>query len=324
MPEVRQVFSHRRRRTARSARRRAARQDHARRTSANASLGDIKDDIRDAPRRHAAAEDDKVADPEFMQGAPTQAPINVFVRGDDMDELQRLSDEIGRAHPQRSRARSTSDSTLESRPAGDGRARQSRAAPPTWASASARVAMQLRGMVEGVVPTRLRDGDKEYDIRVRLAPEFRNDFEAIARAPLYSPTGAARPHGRHRPDGARRRPEQHRPRTAPRGRPRSASTWPGLRRSATSPPTSQRVMDGLTMPPNFEWGFAGDVELMQESARGHGAGAAAGGRLHLHRAGVAVRVVPRAVPHHALAAARARRRAAAMLLARARTSACPP
>ena len=52
------------------------------------------------------------------------------------------------------------------------------------------VAMQLRGMVEGIVPTRLREDDKEYDIRVRLAPEFRNDFEAIARTPLYSPTGA--------------------------------------------------------------------------------------------------------------------------------------
>ena len=52
------------------------------------------------------------------------------------------------------------------------------------------VAMQLRGMVEGIVPTRLREDDKECDIRVRLAPEFRNDFEAIARTPLYSPTGA--------------------------------------------------------------------------------------------------------------------------------------
>ena len=53
------------------------------------------------------------------------------------------------------------------------------------------VAMQLRGMVEGVVPTRLRDGDREHDIRVRLAPEYRNNPEAMLRAPLYSPTGAA-------------------------------------------------------------------------------------------------------------------------------------
>ena len=29
---------------------------------------------------------------------------------------------------------------------------------------------------------------------------------------------------------------------------------------------STAVMAGVQMPPNFEWGFAGDVELMQESA----------------------------------------------------------
>ena len=53
------------------------------------------------------------------------------------------------------------------------------------------VATQLRGMVEGIVPTRLRDGDREHDIRVRLAPEYRNDPAAILRTPLYSPGGAA-------------------------------------------------------------------------------------------------------------------------------------
>ena len=53
------------------------------------------------------------------------------------------------------------------------------------------IASQLRGMVEGIVPTKLRDGDREHDIRVRLAPEFRNDPAAILRTPLYSPTGAA-------------------------------------------------------------------------------------------------------------------------------------
>ena len=29
----------------------------------------------------------------------------------------------------------------------------------------------------------------------------------------------------------------------------------------------EKVLAGVQMPPNFEWGFAGDVEMMQESAR---------------------------------------------------------
>src|SRR5204863_5365777 len=32
----------------------------------------------------------------------------------------------------------------------------------------------------------------------------------------------------------------------------------------------QKVMDTITLPPNFEWGFAGDVEMMQESAAAMG------------------------------------------------------
>ena len=64
--------------------------------------------------------------------------------------------------------------------------------------------MQLRGMVEGIVPTRLRDGDKEYDIRVRLAPEFRNDF-AVDRA--HAALLADRRRGPHRATSCTMEPE---------------------------------------------------------------------------------------------------------------------
>ena len=101
------------------------------------------------------------------------------------------------------------------------------------------VAMQLRGMVEGIVPTRLREGDKEYDIRVRLAPEFRNDFEAIARTPLYSPTGAVVRARDIVHDGARASARPTSSASSGAARPRSASSW-RIGRSATSPPTSAR------------------------------------------------------------------------------------
>ena len=129
-----------------------------------------------------------VADPEFMQGAPTQAPLSVYLRGDDMAELQRLNEEVVakiKAVP----GAVDVDSTLETgQPEMAASVNRELAADLGFDVGS--VAMQLRGMVEGIVPTRLREDDKEYDIRVRLAPEFRNDFESIARTPLYSPTGA--------------------------------------------------------------------------------------------------------------------------------------
>src|SRR4029450_6597592 len=56
-------------------------------------LAAIKNEVR-AKLTMIPFVDGKVADPEFMQGAPYEPPINVFVRGDDLGELQRIGNEI--------------------------------------------------------------------------------------------------------------------------------------------------------------------------------------------------------------------------------------
>ncbi len=207
-----------------------------------------------------------VADPEFMQGAPSEAPLNVFVRGDDMEALQRLNDEIVakvRAVP----GAVDVDSTLESgQPEMVALVNRALAADLGFDVGS--VAMQLRGMVEGVVPTRLREGDKEYDIRVRLAPEFRNDFQAIARTPLYSPTGAVV----RTADIVGMEPGVGPTNIQREARRRQAKIGIELEGRPLGDVTNDvaRVMQTVQMPPNFEWGFAGDVELMQESAAAMG------------------------------------------------------
>ena len=237
IPEVRQVFTTVgvERRDAQVA---APRQDDAGRTSASAGMQAIKSDLR---ARLAAIPfaDVTVADPSSCRARRTRPPINVFVRGDDMEELQRAQRRAGRAQVRQIPGRRGRQQHARERPARDGGAGQPRAAPPTWASASAPSPCSCAAWSRASCRRKLRDGDSEYDIRVRLAPEFRNDFAAIARTPLYSPTGAAGPHRRHRDDGAGRRPEQHRARAAPppgqdRHRPQRAA------RSATSPRTSRR------------------------------------------------------------------------------------
>jgi outer membrane protein TolC len=128
--------------------------------------------------------------------------------------------------------------------------------------------MQLRSMVEGVVPTRLRDGDKEYDIRVRLAPEFRNDFQAIAHAPLHSPQGALV----RTSDIVVMEPGVGPTSIEREQRRRQAKIGIELTDRPLGDVTAdvQKVMESIQLPPNFEWGFAGDVELMQESAAAMG------------------------------------------------------
>ena len=207
-----------------------------------------------------------VADPEFMQGAPNEAPINVYLRGDDMAELQRLSDEIV-SRIRRIPGAVDVDSTLEGgQPEMVARVNRDLAADLGFDVAA--VAMQLRGMVEGVVATRLREGDKEYDIRVRLAPEFRNDFETISRAPLYSPQGtlvrASDIVSLEPGVGPTNIEREQRRRQAKIGIELEGRPLGDVTADVTT------VMAAVQMPANVEWGFAGDVELMQESAAAMG------------------------------------------------------
>ncbi len=207
-----------------------------------------------------------VTDPEFMQGAPSEAPVNIFVRGDDMVELQRLSDEIVSKVRQVPGAVDVDSSLEGGQPEMLAQVNRSRAADLGFDVAT--VALQLRGMVEGVVPTKLRDGEEEYDIRVRLAPEFRNDFAVIARTPLYSPRGIAVRTG----DIVTMEPGVGPTNIEREQRRRQAKIAIELDGRALGDVTADLdvVMRSVAMPPNFEWGYAGDVEMMQESAAAMG------------------------------------------------------
>jgi hydrophobe/amphiphile efflux-1 (HAE1) family protein len=229
------------------------------------TLAELKEDIRGRLKQIPLLKM-TVADPEFMQGAPTQAPLSVFLRGDDMAELQRLNEEVVQKVKAVPGAVDV-DSTLETgQPEMVADVNRSVAADLGFEVGT--VAMQLRGMVEGLVPTRLREDDKEYDIRVRLAPEFRNDFDAIARTPLYSPTGSV---VRTR-DIVRLQPEVGPAAIEREARRRQAKINVELSDRSLGEVTADvgKVMEGIALPPNFEWGFAGDVEMMQESAAAMG------------------------------------------------------
>jgi HAE1 family hydrophobic/amphiphilic exporter-1 len=229
-------------------------------------IGAIKEAVR-ARLAQMPFVDGKVADPEFMQGAPYEPPINVFVRGDNLVELQRISDEIERKVRAIPGAVDVSTNLESGQP--EVVARVNRALAADLGFSVAGVAMQLRGMVEGIVPSKLREADREHDIRVRLAPEYRNDTQAILRTPLYSPTGAAVRTG----DVAQFVPavgpsnidREQRRRQAKIG----VDLAPGYALGNVTTEV-QRALETVQMPSNFEWGFAGDVEMMQESAAAMG------------------------------------------------------
>ena len=225
-------------------------------------IGEIKEQVRtflaDMP-----FVDGKVADPEFMQGAPYEPPLNVYVRGDDLAALQRVTNEIQarvRAIPG---AVDISSNLEGGQPEVVARIDRARAADLGFNVGN--IAMQLRGMVEGVVPTRFREGDREHDIRVRLAAEFRNDPEAVLRTPLTSPVGAVVRTGDvvvFAPAvGPSNIDREQRRRQAVIG----VDLAPGYPLGDITTEV-RRAVEAVQMPATFEWGFLGDVELMNESA----------------------------------------------------------
>src|SRR5262245_5812871 len=230
------------------------------------SIGDIKDQVRGLLAEMAFV-DGRVGDPEFMQGAPYEPPINVFIRGDDLATLQRVASEVQARVSQIPGAVDISSNLEGGQPEVVARVNRSIAADLGFSVGG--IATQLRGMVEGIVPTRLRDGDREHDIRVRLAPEYRNDPVAVLRTPLYSPSGAAV----RTSDVVAFAPEVGPSNIDREQRRRQAKIGidlaPGY---ALGDVTAQveKVVASISMPPTFEWGFAGDVELMQESAAAMG------------------------------------------------------
>jgi hydrophobe/amphiphile efflux-1 (HAE1) family protein len=226
-------------------------------------IGEIKADVR-ARLAVMPFVDGKVADPEFMQGTPYEPPINVYVRGDDLVALQRVASEI-EARVRRIPGAVDVSTNLESgQPEVVARVNRAIAADLGFSVGS--IAGQLRGMVEGIVPSKLRDGDREHDIRVRLAPESRNDPAAILRTPLYSLSGAVVRTGdvvQFTPAvGPSNIDREQRRRQAKIG----IDLAPGYVLGNVTAEVAKTVR-GVTMPANFEWGFTGDVELMQEAAR---------------------------------------------------------
>ncbi len=235
-------------------------------TERERGIGEIKEQVR-ALLADMPFVDGKVADPEFMQGAPYEPPINVYVRGDDLAALQRITNDI------QARVRAIPGAVDISSNLESGQpeivARVNRALAADLGFTVGTIAVQLRGMVEGLVPSRFREGDREHDIRVRLAPEFRNDPAAVLRTPLYSPSGAVVRTGElveFAPGvGPSNIDREQRRRQAVIG----IDLSPGYALGDVTAEV-QRAVEAVAMPPTFEWGFAGDVELMQESAAAMG------------------------------------------------------
>lgn len=132
-----------------------------------------------------------------QQGPPTGPPVNIEISGDDFDEIVRITNEITDI---------LRDAAAEGNIPGlvDLRNNVSGGSPEyiilidyerasRFGLSVADIAQTIRIANNGLETSKLRDGEDEYDIIVRLRPEDREDLESLRNLNVSAPGGPAVP-----------------------------------------------------------------------------------------------------------------------------------
>jgi multidrug efflux pump len=117
---------------------------------------------------------------KLSEGAPTGAPVNIEIIGEDPAVLQDLSEQamlILEGDPVYRKLVGLDSDLNDARPELSVIVDREKAA--LYGLSTSQVAMAVRGAINGIEAGKYRTGNDEYDIIVRLAPEFRNELNAL-------------------------------------------------------------------------------------------------------------------------------------------------
>ena len=117
---------------------------------------------------------------KMTEGAPTGAPVNIEIVGEDPAVLKQLADQVvvilenNPVYPKLVGLESDLDAA---RPELSVLVDREKAA--LYGLSTSQVGMAVRGAINGIEAAKYRTGNDEYDIIVRLAPEYRNDLNSL-------------------------------------------------------------------------------------------------------------------------------------------------
>lgn len=158
-------------------------------TQRNVSLPQLKDVARRATAELVGAKV-SVTDPAFVEGAQTEAPIMINVRGVSYGDIGPVAEEIAGMLRSSPGVQDVQVKYTPGRPELQLRIERDRAADK--ALAVAQVALAVRGALEGEEAGKLRIGKDEIPIKVRLKAEDRIGEDALAHLTLRTPKGAVK------------------------------------------------------------------------------------------------------------------------------------
>jgi multidrug efflux pump subunit AcrB len=117
---------------------------------------------------------------KMAEGAPTGAPVNIEIIGEDPEVLKTLSEqaiEILEDDPVYPKLVGLESDLDEARPELSVLVDREKAS--LYGLSTSEVGMAVRGAINGIEAAKYRTGNDEYDIMVRLAPEFRSELNAL-------------------------------------------------------------------------------------------------------------------------------------------------
>jgi HAE1 family hydrophobic/amphiphilic exporter-1 len=150
-------------------------------------LVELKDHARNAARHLVEGTRVTVADPAFVEGAATEAPIMINVRGEDFTKIEDAARKIEKILKQTPGVSDIQVRYSPGRPEVSVELDRQRAADRGLTLSE--VALALRTAVEGDESGNLRRDGDEIPIRVRLAEGYRGDESALANLTLQTRAG---------------------------------------------------------------------------------------------------------------------------------------
>jgi multidrug efflux pump subunit AcrB len=227
------------------------------------SLPVIKDVARKAVAAIAPKAKVNVTDPAFVEGAQTEAPIMIDVRGGSgtgYETLAPVAEEVGRILRTTPGVQDVQVKYTPGRP--ELRVDVDRARATVEGLSVAQVAMAVRTAMEGDEATRLRQGKDEIPIRVRLRKSDRATPEDLKRMTL------ATPHGEVKLGDVARFTRGEGPQVIEReDRSRQIQVWAAPRGRALGDVITDMEprMKALHLPKDVTYAYDGQVRMMREN-----------------------------------------------------------
>lgn len=127
---------------------------------------------------------------QLQEGVPSGAPVNIEISGEDPNELENLSDrvlEILRNDPIVQKLVGLESDLDAARPELAVLVDRENAA--RYDLSTSDVGRAIRGAIQGIEAAKYRTGSDEYDIIVRLAPEYRRELDQLSELTVMADGG---------------------------------------------------------------------------------------------------------------------------------------